>query len=170
VTSTTASLVSLRAVTPDDNEFLRRVYASTREAELGLVSWDEGQKAAFVDLQFEAQDRFYREQYAGASFQVVMVGDRPAGRLALVRWPDEIRIMDIALLPDFRGRGAGTRLIGDVMADAQELGSSVTIHVECNNPALDWYRGLGFTVAEDRGVYLFLRWEPQPSPAAASRP
>lgn len=152
--------VALRPVGEDDEAFLRRVYRSTREDELALTGWDEAQKDAFVSMQFEAQQRYYAEQYAGASFDVIVVDGEPAGRLYLARWADEIRIVDIALLPDFRGGGIGTEVLRRVLAEGAERGQPVTIHVERFNPALSLYDRLGFVPAADRGVYLLLRWDP----------
>ena len=142
----------LRPVEPDDREFLYRVYASTRTEELAVVPWDDAQKDAFLRAQFAAQDAFWRKTYGDASFDIVVVDGEPAGRLYLRRGDSEIRIVDIALLPEHRGKGVGTRLLRDVIAE----GMRVTIHVERMNPALRLYERLGFEVAEDKGVYLFL--------------
>jgi ribosomal protein S18 acetylase RimI-like enzyme len=142
----------LRPVEPDDREFLYRVYASTRTEELAVVPWDERQKDAFLRAQFDAQDAWWRENYRDASFDVVVVDGEPAGRLYLHRGETEIRIVDIALLPEHRGKGVGSALLRGVIAE----GKRVTIHVERMNPALRLYERLGFTVAEDKGVYLFL--------------
>jgi hypothetical protein len=35
-----------------------------------------------------------------------------------------------------------------------------TIHVERFNPALHLYERLGFRLAEDKGVYYFMKWLP----------
>ena len=91
---------------------------------------------------------------------MILVDGEPAGRLYLHRGPSEIRIVDIALVPEHRGGGVGTRLLEDLFAEADEGGKSVTIHVERMNPALSLYERLGFTVAEDKGVYLFLERAP----------
>ena len=143
-----------------DHEFLFDVYASTRTEELASVDWDEAQKEAFLRQQFAAQHQWYTEQYDGASLDVVVVDGQPAGRLYVARWPDEIRIMDIALLPAYRGAGAGTSLLRDLMAEAEAAGKPLTIHVERFNPALRLYSRLGFTLTEDKGVYLLLAWRP----------
>jgi ribosomal protein S18 acetylase RimI-like enzyme len=87
---------------------------------------------------------------------VVLVDGEPAGRLYVRRGDREIRIVDIALLPERRGNGIGTSLLRDLLAEADATGKSVTIHVERFNPALRLYERLGFAVAEDKGVYLFL--------------
>ena len=148
--------VELRPVEPYDERFLRRVYASTRAEELAVVPWDEAQKEAFIRAQFAAQDRWYREHYPGASFDIVLIDGEPAGRLYVHRGESEIRIVDMALLPEHRGNGVGTSLLRDLLAEAEADGKRVTIHVERLNPALRLYERLGFSVAEDKGVYLFL--------------
>jgi ribosomal protein S18 acetylase RimI-like enzyme len=125
------------------------------------VPWDEAQKEAFLRSQFEAQDAWWRENYTDASFDVVLVDGEPAGRLYVHRGVTEIRIVDIALLPEHRGDGIGTRVLHELLDEADSAGKSVTIHVERMNPALRLYERLGFTLAEDKGVYLFLERPPR---------
>jgi ribosomal protein S18 acetylase RimI-like enzyme len=154
------AVVELRPIQPEDEAFLCRVYASTRAEELAVVPWGAEQKDAFLRSQFDAQDRWYREQYRGATYQVVLLDGEPAGRLYVHRGEREIRIMDIALLPERRGNGVGASLIRDILAEAETAGKRVTIHVERFNPALRLYRRLGFTEIADRGVYLLMGAEP----------
>lgn len=153
-------VILLRPVDPEDSAFLFSVYASTRADEMALVAWSPAQKDAFLRSQYAAQDRFYRENYPGAVFQIILLDEKPAGRLYIHRRADEIRIMDIALLPGFRGHGTGTRLLQQVIDEGRARNLPVTIHVERFNPALRWYERLGFHLAEDKGVYLFLKWSP----------
>jgi GNAT superfamily N-acetyltransferase len=120
------------------------------------VPWDDAQKDAFLRSQFDAQDAWYREHYAAASFDVILIDGEPAGRLYVLRRDAEIRVVDIALLPEHRGIGIGTTLLRDLLTEADAAGKSVTIHVERFNPGLRLYERLGFSIAEDRGVYLFL--------------
>jgi ribosomal protein S18 acetylase RimI-like enzyme len=150
----------LRAATAEDRDFLVRVYASTREEELRLVDWSAEQKAAFVRQQFEAQDVYYREHYAPATFDVIEVDGEPAGRLYVARWEDEIRIVDVALLPEYRARGIGTALLRALLDEAAAAGKRLSIHVELNNPARRLYERLGFTLAEERGVYVLMEARP----------
>jgi GNAT superfamily N-acetyltransferase len=150
----------LRSVGANDREFLRRVYGSTRENELRLVDWSAEQKDAFIRMQFEAQDTDYRRNYSGASFDVIEAEGQPVGRLYVDRRRDEIRIIDITLLPEHRGRGIGTLLIRGVLNEAATAGKRVSIHVERNNPARRLYERLGFTPVEDRGVYLLMEAAP----------
>lgn len=150
--------VSLRPATPADRELLFRIYASTREEELAQVAWPPGAKEAFLRQQFDAQDSWWRTHYAGATFEVVVVDGIDAGRLYLWEGPSEVRIVDVALLPEARRGGVGTKLLRDVQVRAAAAGKAVTIHVERMNPALAFYERLGFRLVEDKGVYLFLSW------------
>ena len=104
-----AAAIALRPIVPEDRSLLLAVYASTREPELAAVEWDAAQKAAFVEMQFDAQHAYYQEHYAGAAFDVILVDGQPAGRLYVAREDDEIRIVDIALLPDFATAASGRR-------------------------------------------------------------
>jgi ribosomal protein S18 acetylase RimI-like enzyme len=161
--------ISLRPIQPEDEEFLCRVYASTRTEELAPVAWTEEEKSSFLRVQFAAQHRYYRESYTSSRFEVVLVDGQPAGRLYVARWPEELRVIDIALLPEFRRRGVGTALLRGLFEEAAAQGLPVRIHVERLNPALVLYERLGFRLLEDRGVYLFLEWRAAGAPAAAVR-
>jgi len=155
-------MLTLRPITPDDRDFLYRVYASTREQELAQVDWDAAQKAAFLRMQFDAQYQDYQKNYSQARFQIILLDGQPIGRLYVDRWANEIRIVDIALLPEYRNRGLGTGYLKDILAEGQRAGLPVTIHVERFNPALHLYERLGFQPIEDKGVYWLMRWTPQP--------
>src|SRR3954464_8480475 len=101
--------VTLRAASNADRDFLCSVYASTRVHELALTDWSDSQKEQFCRMQFDAQDTYYRAHYPTARYLVIECSGRTAGRLYLDHWENEIRIMDITLLPAFRGLGLGTR-------------------------------------------------------------
>jgi|SRR5271165_542276 len=149
----------LRAATSVDDQFLRAVYAGTRAEELARVPWSEEQKRAFTDMQFAAQDADYRRNYPDARYSIIEVHGVPVGRLYVDRCEKEIRIIDIALLPEHRRAGIGTKLLRELQDEARKTGKALTIHVEKLNPALRLYHRLGFRQVEDQGVYLFLEWK-----------
>jgi GNAT superfamily N-acetyltransferase len=146
--------VTLRPVDRDaDAGFLLAVYASTRADELAVVPWDDGQKDAFLLMQFTAQDAYWREHKANVTWDVVLVDGVPAGRLYVDRLQDEIRVVDIALLAGFRGAGVGGALLRDILNEGRDAGLPVTIHVERTNPARSLYERLGFRQIDTTGVY-----------------
>jgi GNAT superfamily N-acetyltransferase len=156
--SGTSEFPRLRTARPEDEQFLRAVYASTRAVELARVLWSNEQKRAFTDMQFAAQDADYRRNYPDAQYSIIEVQGVPAGRLYVDRCSKEIRIIDIALLPEHQRTGIGTKLLRALQDEARAAGKTLTIHVEKFNPALRLYQRLGFRQIEDKGVYLFLEW------------
>lgn len=151
---------SLRPVTDDDREFLFLLYASTRAEEMEMVSWTEAEKEAFLRFQFDAQSKYYAEQYPEAKFDIIELRGEPVGRLYVARLEAEIRLIDIALVPEHRGRGLGGELMASILAQGTTSGLPVTIHVEFNNPAMRLYQRLGFAKIEERGVYWLMEWRP----------
>ncbi|MFN2588461.1 MAG: GNAT family N-acetyltransferase [Actinomycetota bacterium] len=160
--SSVAARVELRAVVPEDRPFLRAVYGSTRWEELGPTGWSDAQKSSFLDQQFAAQDAHYAS-YDDATYSVIVVDGFPAGRLYVARWPEEIRIMDVALLPAARGKGVGTSLLRALIEEAAGGGKRLTIHVERENSALRLYERLGFVRVEERGPYYLMELRPPSS-------
>jgi ribosomal protein S18 acetylase RimI-like enzyme len=152
--------VSLRSMTDADLPFLERVYGSTREAELAQTDWSDVQKAQFIAFQFHAQHQHYTTHYHGAQFFVIERDGIPVGRLYLHWREDELRIVDIALLPDARGAGIGGSLLGALMAQAAAQGKGVSIHVEQMNPAMRLYERLGFRRIGEHGIYHLMQWRP----------
>jgi ribosomal protein S18 acetylase RimI-like enzyme len=152
-------LISFRPITPADTSFLARVYASSRAEELAITDWSDEQKEIFCRRQFDAQSAYYAANYPEASFQIIERDGWPIGRLYVARREKEIRIVDITLVPEFRGSGIGTKLLCELQEEARTAGKSLTIHVERFNRALQLYQRLGFQQAEDKGVYLLMHWE-----------
>jgi ribosomal protein S18 acetylase RimI-like enzyme len=156
-TSVTGSVL-LRPATDADRELLVEVYGSTRVEELSQVVWPPGQREAFVSMQFHAQDLDYHRNSPDGSFDVIEVDGRPAGRLYVDRRPGELRIIDIALLPQFRGRGVGGQILHGLLCEAAASGRRVTLHVEQHNRAAHLYHRLGFVAVGEQGPYRRMEW------------
>ena len=151
-----AEAVALRPVTEGDREFLVELYATVREPELAHVPWDDAMRHAFIEHQFSAQDGHYRKHYPGATLDVIELDGLRAGRLYVHRGARDIRIMDIALMPELRGQGIGSDLLRSLIAEAQASCRALSIHVEHNNPARRLYERLGFRPAGEHGVYVLM--------------
>ena len=155
-----AKRIGFRLERPEDESFLQRLYAGTRAEEMALTGWNDEQKDAFLGMQFQLQTTHYRRHYADASFQMILLDEAPIGRIYLHYGPREIRLMDIALLPESRGGGIGSWILANLLREAAQMQKPVTLYVERFNPALHLYRRLGFQVLEDQGVNLYMRWAP----------
>src|SRR5690242_16314624 len=119
---------TLRPVQEEDEELLLELYSSTRVDELAPLGWSADQQAAFLTQQFNAQHQYYQANYPHADFLIILVNGQPAGRLYVDRGADEIRLIDIALLPEHRGAGIGSGLIKELLAEAQQACKPIRIH------------------------------------------
>jgi ribosomal protein S18 acetylase RimI-like enzyme len=151
--------VELRPVSASDNEFLLSVYASTREDELAQAEWVEGQKEMFLRWQFDMQRREYDTRFPDADYRVIVVDQQPAGRVWVGSDEEQIRLLDIALLPEFQNRGVGTALIQKLQNEAERAGKALRHMVfVLNNNADRFYERLGFKKIEDFGAYKHMEW------------
>jgi GNAT superfamily N-acetyltransferase len=150
----------LRPAGPADAEVLYRIYASTREDELAAAGWDTPLKETFLRMQFSAQDSYYRATFPDAGYDLITRGEEVLGRLYLDRGEAAWLVIDLALLPEHRGQGTGTRLLGGVLADAGAVAKPVRLHVLRSSPARRLYERLGFRQIADQGAYLLLEREP----------
>lgn len=158
----TVPAVSLRAETDHDHDFLLDLYASSREREMALlVHWSGGEKRDFLEQQFNAQRSHYRKHYPDASFDIIEHDARAIGRLYVAELEQELRLMDLTLMPAARNAGIGGRICRDIMARAERSGSIVSLHVEDDNPAKRLYDRLGFKVVGDVTFYKLMHWCPQ---------
>lgn len=164
----------LRWIGDGDMAFLAELYASTRREEVAQVPWSDEQKEAFLRWQFENQHQHYQQYYPDCEFLVVekdAIGRRePIGRLYVDRWTDQIRLVDIALLPEHRGAGLGGRILRMLLEEGRQRSMPVTIHVEYNNPALSLYKRLGFRHVDSNGIYYLMKWSPDETDEAATSP
>jgi GNAT superfamily N-acetyltransferase len=145
--------ISLRPAAGEDTPFMYELYRSTRLEELAAWGWDAVQTAAFLQFQFGAQQMHYQTQYPYATYEIICHAGQPIGRLILASTDQELRLVDIALLPPYRNQGIGTGLLHDILATAARTGRPVRLHVTAHNPARRLYERLGFTHVTTVGPY-----------------
>jgi ribosomal protein S18 acetylase RimI-like enzyme len=154
-----AAGLTFRRIGEANLAFLAGLYASTRTEELAVTGWTDAEKAQFLDMQFRAQHAHYQQYYPKADWLLTMRAGVDIGRLYVERWPSQHCIIDIAFLPDYRGKGLGAALLRDLMDEAAAAAKDVSIHVEKFNPAMRLYKRLGFVTEDDKGVYDLMRWK-----------
>ena len=148
--------VDLRPVVlPDDEDFLKDLYFSTRD-DLNLLPLDGPQKQMLITMQYSAQKRV-RSSIPGASHDLILCGQVPAGRLFVDREAGKIYLVDIALLAEYRGKGIGTAVMNDLVEEAGSSGAVLSLHVMKTNPAARLYIRMGLTVTADDGFYLEMK-------------
>ena len=142
--------IELRPVVETDDAFLASVYAGTREDEMALVPWTEAEKSQFLEFQHRAQTHSYTSRFPDSEHHIVLVDGEPAGRIWVDEWEDEIRLLDIAILPDFRRRGVGMILLERLQQRARSAHKALrhSVHTD-NEEAIRLYQRAGFTIVED---------------------
>lgn len=161
--------IGVRPELDDDRDFCAALFALTRADELAAIPWPADAKAAFCRSQFEAQHAHYRRHYAAADLMVVVHDHARIGRVYVHATPEETRLMEISLLPEWRNRGIGGCLSAAVVAHAHGRGVMAGLHVEPFNPARRLYERQGFRQVEERGIYLYMQCPPPATQAAAGQ-
>ena len=156
----TASLnsIRLRAATPADEAFLLELYESSRGDDLRGLGWDEKRISEFLEMQHEAQQRFFDSEYKGANDQIILREDTPLGRLMVDRREHEIRCIDVALLPEYRNAGIGTLLLRQLQEEANRGRKPLRVQIIRFNRAVNLLERLGFARTSETGTHFQMEW------------
>ena len=127
---------------------------------MALVPWNEEQKQAFLKMQFEAQNQYYRERYPNASFDLIRFNDCPVGRFYVAELADEIRIIDLTFLPAHFSPEIFVALIGEILQKGAQIGKPVRIFLESYNPQIEIFVRLGFRKTGEYGLYFLWQCDP----------
>jgi ribosomal protein S18 acetylase RimI-like enzyme len=144
----------LRPSVQDDQEFLFQLFASTRAQEFAALGWDRVQLEALLRMQWSTQQRWYETAYAPSQQQIVMYGEAPIGRMIVQHVGAAKTLVDISLMPEHRGRGIGSRLLGDLIDQCSQEKVCLRLQVLKTNPAARLYRRLGFVISGEDEMYF----------------
>ncbi|HEY0320627.1 MAG TPA: GNAT family N-acetyltransferase [Pyrinomonadaceae bacterium] len=158
-----AAKVKLRPVTPADEDTLLKIYASTREEEMQQATgWSNEQKEMFLRWQLDMQRRDYEARFPQADYQIILFEGAPAGRLWVGRTPEQMRLLDIAILPEFQKRKIGSFLLHNLIRESEETGIPLRHMIyKLNTDARRFYERLGFRLIEDERMYLLMERHPE---------
>lgn len=149
--------VQLRPATDADWPFIESVFVSVRAPEFEAAGLTGEALASLLAMQFRAQRSHYARAYPEGEDRVIMRDGAPIGELITAELPGELRLVDISLLPEYRGQGVGTLLVTGFVERARATQKPVVLHVEMNNPARRLYERFGFVIEEEVGVYYRMR-------------
>lgn len=154
--------VILRPAVAEDQGFLLRVYAESHAEDVAHLDWDDSEKQAFLRMKFKAQDHFYHRNFPKADYSIVLLDDTPIGRLYIDRTNKaEFHLLNIALLPEYRGRGVGSELLQRLINEARDKKTRIRINIEQANRARKLYERFGFKTLHHRGIYDYMEWSPK---------
>lgn len=151
----------IRPADAADQAFFAELYRSTRDDLLALVA-DPRYIDALVAMQQQMQVAGYRASYPDAAYQVLELDGVAAGRLVTAVLDDAVRVVDIAVIPQARGRGVAGEALRRLQRQAAREGRDVTLAVRKDNAgARRLYAALGFVPEGEDAFSLQLRWRAQ---------
>jgi GNAT superfamily N-acetyltransferase len=153
--------IATRSVKPEDQSFLVELYKSSRGDDLRGLGWDEQRISEFLDMQYEAQQNFYDSDYRDATDELILLQEKPIGRLLIESRPHEIRCIDLGLLPEYRERGLGTEIIQKLQEKAKREKKPLRLQVIRFSRAVNLFDRLGFVRTSETGTHFQMEWTPE---------
>jgi ribosomal protein S18 acetylase RimI-like enzyme len=149
---TTSISITVRPASSQDVEFLFELYVSTRDGEFAFLP--EAQRSQLLRLQFTAQQTGYASQFPESEQTIILNANEKVGRMWLARSEHEIRIIDIAILPEYRRLGIGRAAYGRVLSEAAAASKVVVASVLKSNVAsMRFHSRCGFSVTGSDDMY-----------------
>ncbi|MBN1663968.1 MAG: GNAT family N-acetyltransferase [Deltaproteobacteria bacterium] len=141
--------LSIRSASRNDSEFAYSVKkASFKEYIEKASGWDENE-----------QRRLHEQRFATQDFRVITVDSADIGIIAVVVAPECVKLNQLFLLPEYRGRGIGNRCMLIIMEEAQQLHLPLRLRVLRVNPrALAFYERLGFIRSGEIDTHNLMEW------------
>ena len=147
-----------RAATADDEDFLWRVYASSRAEEISLWGLPPQQAEMLLRMQYRARTASYAAGFPDSDHGILLNGEIPVGAAIVARSSDSIRLVDVALFGEFRGSGIGGAFVAQLMQEARERGVPLRLSVLRSNRARNLYARLGFAETAADQMYIEMEY------------
>lgn len=143
-----------------DKAFLEKLHHAVRN-DLQFIDGDKDQIEAIIEMQFCAQNEGYGDQFPNAMYFIIEKHHQPIGKATVDFGPNEIRLIDIAFLPEARGHGFGRAIVQSFQVCSANAGAPLTLSVaQTNLAAKRLYLSLGFQIEQSQPPYDFLAWYP----------
>ncbi len=148
--------IVIRDAGDKDVPFFEELYFKTRRSEFIQLGWDEIQLEEFLQMQFNMQTQSCKMQFPDARISVIEFGGAAVGRLITT---GEIRLVDIAVLPESRNHGIGSFILNRLLDEARSKEKSVDLQVlKSNVAATRLYERFCFEKTGENELYFMMRW------------
>jgi ribosomal protein S18 acetylase RimI-like enzyme len=148
-----------RDETPADADFGFDLFCRSRLPIEDLSFLEPAARETLMRQQFLGQTQSYRAQFPDARFEIVEAEGQPVGRIVTHRGPEAFFIVDVALLPQWRGRGIGSNLLQEIREEGRLNNVPVRLGVSpFNVAAMRLYVRLGFTATGQDEAHIFMEW------------
>jgi ribosomal protein S18 acetylase RimI-like enzyme len=130
--------------------------------EFTTLNLSPAQLELLLRVQFSAQSQSYAAMFPQAAHEIICFGGEPVGHMITDNADEAMLLVDIALIPAYRGRGIGGALVRKLQAQCAVLRKPLRLHVARTNRAIQLYERLGFTATGETEVYRLMEWSPLP--------
>jgi len=152
--------IQLKKKNETDSEFLLQLMGEIKIAELNAYSWPEHMKNQLIEMQYKGYEQMIKNEYPNAEDYIIMVDNENAGRLQLDINDNSMCIVNISLMPAFHGKGIGSKIIKDVLAEADMKNKPVYLEVDKVNPAFNLYKRIGFDICGEDEIKYSMKYLP----------
>lgn len=149
-------MINLKPSGKSDAQFLKNLFYQQKLIEYKDFMYDEALILALIEMQYNAKQNAYNDQYPLAESYIAFLDNIPVGKIILDK-SSNYHIVDILILPDHQNKGVGTHIIKTVIKEAKEKSKDISLKVASHNPAKNLYKRLGFEIIETGEVYLEMR-------------
>jgi ribosomal protein S18 acetylase RimI-like enzyme len=152
--------IQLKIRDENDSKFLFQLFSEIKTAELNANAWPESMRNQLILMQYNGYEQMIKSEYPNAEDYVIIADNKKTGRLQLEVDDSSIRIINISLLPAFHGNGIGTKIIKDVLAQADLKNKPVYLEVDKVNQAFTLYKRLGFNICGEDEIKYSMKYLP----------
>jgi len=153
-----SQILTLRPVRADDDPFLSRLFYLAQLETLKHASLNDPERDQLIALVYAGFKRQYSMVAAALDDRLVLLDEASIGRIIIIQNGSEIRLADLLILAQYRNRGIGSALIGQLQTESIISKRPLRLRVAKHSPSVRLYRRLGFYLLEDVGVQWSLEW------------
>jgi ribosomal protein S18 acetylase RimI-like enzyme len=153
-----SEVLTLRPARADDEEFLFRLFSTVYGEKLQPVLLDAEEKNRLLGLMYQGFTQHYNSLAGASDDRLVLLDNQSIGRMILIQMREEIRLAELAILPQYRSRGIGSALVSQVQTESRMSKRPVRLQVARFDRVLRLYERLGFHRISAAGPYLHLEW------------
>ncbi|MES9852603.1 MAG: GNAT family N-acetyltransferase [Candidatus Thiodiazotropha sp. L084R] len=152
--------LGIRPARDSDRSFIESLYHATRD-DLRLIEAEPDFIESLIEQQQHAQTVGYGDQFPNAMYFIIEKQNERVGRIVIDFGPNEIRIVDVALIPVARGKGYATAILQALKHAATSACAPLVLSVyKHNSTARRLYEQEGFCVEQSDHMVDQMAWYP----------
>ncbi|WP_417451400.1 GNAT family N-acetyltransferase [Kordiimonas sp.] len=154
--------ITARPARANDRDFLAKMYRDNRD-DLRMASADTDYIENLIDMQLQAQNGGYGEQFPNAIYLILEKNGTRIGRITLDIGPVELRLVDLDFIKKAQGKGFGSSILLWLMKAAAQTKKPLLVPARRDDFSMaKFLTKYGFvedeTMSDD--VYARMNWFP----------